>query len=360
MNYVICMMFAVLVSPTRSSICNELLDASEIVSTSQSGEGCPRAAIGEIRPISNTTEVCFSDRGSNSFSILAKSDYILRRIELPGASGMSVRLSAFNGNETQWYISPVKRDVNAQWSTIPVNGDGVVEISPDVFAFSNLTVWINSTDPITLHPALYGCRADTTQTVDYMFNSSARAVGQTFGALAFLEKIIVSILSSSGGMDPKRVTLRYAESNDPTVIIIRVTVLPTSETESPSVQSIVEYLSTNPMLLSALKRVQELITDTTAYLCFDKICPEGSMCVNGKCVTQDLPGEGHDPLVRPERPVGVRAYANNIQASESAAATSESWLSVYGPYIIPLMIGGATLVVIVALLALRWYKRKIR
>ena len=284
---------------SATTVCNDPL--TNTLSVASDGSAIPCRSAGEIAELDTTRvgEFCFSQSqfSNNSFTVRTEKPFVVRRMQLLPIGRdwpKSVRVSgAVGAADPAWYVSSRDRDLNAAWSNVMLSGDMLSFADSSSPQFTSLSVFTNGTSAATPQSVvgfglrMFGCAAETTGDVKYVFNSSsASAVEMSFGTVSLFTRKILNLVKQETQIHAERF-LTAADMNVGGNVTITITVLPDSAVGAPSVTELVAELSTNEALISKLKDLQTWIVDMDKQLCVRKMCPRGSLCVNGSCMAAD-------------------------------------------------------------------------
>jgi hypothetical protein len=208
--------------------------------------------------------------------------------------------------------------------------------------------------PLEFGLRIFGCAKEDTGDVQYVFHSSSEeAVESSFGMLPLFTRKIVNLVRDATGVSGARL-LAKAVTNDGGNVTITITVLPDEASGALSVEEVVSELTSHAKLLDQLKELQGHVADISTHFCFNKVCPRGSMCVNGKCIDRQGREVNGTELVTSE-PNLRRILASAPDLTPPPLVPSESnrmW--------IPFAIVGSILVVVAGLLIFKMVQRQRR
>ena len=336
-------------SRASGTVCNQALDPSLILSFTASGDATGNKTSGysvSFRNASNT---------SNWVSFSTVSPFIVTHVEFQSSATdasspvllpSSVRLqSTVASDETPvWYRTRPDRDMGLPWTSLP--SKTTIADVPDGFEFTNIKIWPSiapKTDAVSMSfkPVLYGCLSNETEVIRLEFNSSKSAVETSFSAMQFFEQAVSQIILDHTNISTSRYVVHAADippQSDQSVVKIYIRLLPDSDSQSESVKTLSRYLFDNSALISKLQALQASIVDTDAYLCHNKFCDLGWLCVGGQCYNPD--GRQMMPALIPpptQLRVGATQFRFYSESQNSADSSSESSSTV--DYVVPIVIG---------------------
>ena len=351
--------------PKPTTVCNEVFDPNRAVQVTTSGkQGC--APIGAVLPVDTGAigSFCFPDGSlsNNTVQITTKFPFLIRKISLPpidvnSTSPISIRVSSsLDATGARYYTSPADRDNSMAWTNLVPLGDTYA--FPAGLEFTTLSIWPTSGsrepgDPKTklgFNVELTGCWRGQVGEVRYVYKSNIDSITTSHGSISSFERKFVNVISELSHQDKNRF-IAHVIPDQGGNLTVSVLVLPDSDPSSIPVDILVNKIASNNKVISTLKRMQDSITDINNQLCFNKVCPEGSLCVHGKCVTKSGV-ETFTPWNKTASLVNVRG----ILASAGGIASTEPQESGTNKLMIPGIISASVFVIMMGLVVWRMGK----
>ena len=349
--------FFLLASSSESTVCNQPIDRSLLLSYGISSNGTLNCTT------ANTTNktFCFDNAtsSSNSFSVSVSTPLILRSIEFVSPyksdvnhtlpvipSSVRIQSTVTTSDTPQWYRSRQDRDLGIPWTSVSVTSGGVASV-PDGFEFTDLQVWPSAPTigPMDFEPLFYGCLSNETEIVRLEFNSTKSAIETTFSAMQFFEQAVSQIISDHTNISDSRYVVHAGDTVNG-IVKVYVRLLPDSAPSAESVSSLMKSMFGNKLLIKALQALQGYVEDMDASLCHNKFCESGWLCVGGRCYNQD--GDSMLPnLIPPPTQLRISNQQLRFYAESGSTSTSDSTSM---DYIVPIAIGGVLLLGLVGVL----------
>jgi len=268
------------------------------------------------------------DASPGFVDIKLSSQYVIRGAAIyDGATGGYATPSQFTLNMrsqddqttgvSEWYSSLMDQDSGAPWTPIisgVMDEFGIDLAGSYVKIFPKSTTASKSLSGSGFGIKLMGCPVDQTSVISFRFKSSKKSIIQRFGHISsFINDLtnyvcLMTRLSSSPSPCPRLVYADLQEQSAPNPdftpsTAIQPDTIPTVEVffrilpsdpytcnDCRSAQVIQSDLQTDLLSPTSygsniLKSIDVWIEDPDPYTCYAKTCPEGSLCVDGVCVT---------------------------------------------------------------------------
>lgn len=264
--------------------------------------------------------ICFTSSTEASMGFLDvnfDADYVIRSIDfepIPAAlftpTGFALNSQEIGGGAS-WYVS--QADAGSAWTSVPIGSTS--EFTTD-FASKNLHVFPKTNTPglngNAFSAQFRGCLASNTAMVSFRFTASLQSIKTRFGSISvFVDNLQEHVCLMTKLVSTPQACSRIlfaniqetAQPSDSSDGVIRPSTVPNVEVyfrvlppnlrdcadcrSAAAVQAnLVADLATPTSAGAALLRaVDSWIADADPYLCYQKACPTGTLCVSGVCVT---------------------------------------------------------------------------
>ena len=186
------------------------------------------------------------------------------------------------------------------WLTSPSNVSNPLEINDGNWLPYDLTgkkilVHVpSSVDNITL--GIFGCPATQTLPIGYTFNASESSINAAFVNLEnFAEETTQKIQSALGKGKVVFSGMKFGADLTAPTMDISLRVLPDANSSSLVVKDWYNACREDPdsALNLEISSLGNWVEDNSAHMCYNKVCPKGQLCVDGKCA--DSQGVVHGP-----------------------------------------------------------------
>jgi hypothetical protein len=304
-------------------------------------------------------DICFS--GSESASQLTTAPYVevnldgayvIRGLDfstLSGRSGIRTPASlSFNARRTDsgqssWFVSQTDADSGSAWSALAVGPHQLLDsdiAGQFLRVFPKLTASDTAANNYGFGFELYGCSASSTASVSFQFKTSQTAVVQQFsklsifvGQLSQFVCLVTKFVTAPGscsrivyaGIKSGSVANPLSGVGPSTLPTIEVTyrILPPSSrcTDCRTAAVVQAQLASdlgdpNSRASSIMKALETWIEDPNPYTCYNKICSDGTLCINGVCVKPaDLEGQAAAQLAVQAQITSGSQIDNTLQLS---------------------------------------------
>ena len=306
------------------------IDCSGGSSTSSFGlkkQGVLHSSFLESKRVDPIIDVCFAGSGSTSqlstapfVDIQLDGAYIVRGVDFSGLSVGNPVLPqswAFNTRQSDsgmstWFLTQKDADAAAAWSNLPLGSNQQLDTDiagQYIRVVPKLDASAMSASGYGFGFELFGCSVAATSLVSFQFKSSKSAILQQYKSTsAFVTQLtqfvcLITKFTTAPGSCARVVYSSIAEGSvtnplwsgvGPTTLpTIEVTyrILPPSSTcvdcrTASVVQSqLASDLSTPSSRASSIMRALDAwVEDPDPYTCYNKVCDDGKLCVNGACV----------------------------------------------------------------------------
>lgn len=279
----------------------------------------------ESRRVDPVIDVCFQGSGSVSqlstaafAEVQLDGDYVIRGIDFTPISSQSKPVNmAINARETtdgtaNWYVSQSDANSGAAWTKLPFAANPTLDTDVAgqfIRVMPNLPADASSASGYGFGFELYGCPVTGTSLISFQFKSSKSAIIQRFTTLSsFLNQLstflcYITKFTTAPAACERLVYADMTEGSTPNVLggigpatipTIEITyrVLPPSSkcTDCRSASTVqsqlaAELATTTSKSSQILRALDTWIEDSDPFTCYNKVCGEGLLCVNGACVS---------------------------------------------------------------------------
>jgi hypothetical protein len=392
----------------------------------------------ESHRVDPVVDVCFQGAGSTSqlstaafAEVQLDGDYVIRGIDFTPISSMSRPVNmAINARENSdgtatWYVAQADANSGAAWTKLPFAANP--QLDTDVAGqfirvMPNLPAEATAASGYGFGFQLYGCPVTGTSLISFQFKSSKQAIIQRFTTISsFLNQLstflcYINKFTTAPAACDRLVYADMTEGTTPNVLsgigpatipTIEITyrVLPPASNcvdcrSAATVQSQLasELATTTSKSSQILRALDTWIEDSDPFTCYNKVCGEGLLCVNGACVSpldmQSISTADAElsvqmqsasqidktlqlsPLnvisdadqlsgilrfsstpIDPGTMLAVSKRTGQVTAAVTTAPDSTSNDSFLQRYMIPIAVGGGFVVIVGSLLGYKAYKR---
>ena len=232
-------------------------------------------AEGEELPCMDKISDILSNTSSGTDTTITLSrSFAIRKIKASGNFRLKI-----SGN---WFISPDDRVSGSQWTTFIGELDGLVLLA-DRLTLTPAAWSSDQSPPAFLQ--LFGCPATSTATATLAFNGTMKSVISRFVTVKNFGIFLSDIITDSLAVDKAAATLQSLTEKPNGKIVATMVLFSTKIPASVFKSKLAEQFAM-PESLARMRvsELQEWIADHSEQQCYDKFCPEGSICINGNCV----------------------------------------------------------------------------
>ena len=340
-------------------------------------------------------------------------------------TAFTVNARAGPATDAEWYASQPDADSGTPWTKLTGSTGSFDTDLAGQFVRIVPAVSTPSASGNGFGAKLYGCSVAETMLISFRFKSSRSAIVTRFGKLSlFIRHLtehvcMITKFSPTPALCPRILFADLVEdtNSNPAPGAIAPSVLPTVEvffrvlpadpsscTDCRSAENVQQQLVTalNTAGSSEAAVVQAIdvwIEDADPYTCYGKVCQEGSLCVNGVCVTpfdlvaqqsmdastpvQFLSGGSIDQILNlsplnvianVDQTAGILSFATtpvkagavqSVQGGGSVALAAEAQpvststeSDFIKRFLIPIVAGSAAVLIILVLIGFKLYERR--